>query len=320
MDWLKVLVSVIAAIGLFTHSLESFSEKFLIYVGGGLKSAIGNLSQNKLKGLFFGFIATALVQSSSAVVAIVISIVDSGVITFSNSLPILLGSNIGTTITAWLVSLKIEALGISLIALGFILGHFKGRLAMFSKPVFYLGLILFSLDLISENLEPIKDSPAMEFMLSYATTPIIGILIGALVTAICQSSSVTIGLAIILCDSGVLGLSGAIAIVVGSNIGTTSTAYIAAIKLKQAAKRTAFANLIFNAIGVIIYLPLASLFVILVQNLTNVLAYQVAYAHLFFNILIAIILIPFTNKIAILLERKTLSSIESKDSTINNKK
>jgi len=148
MIWWKVLVSVIAAIGLFTHSLESFSENFLNYAGGRIKSAVGTLTQNKFKGLFFGFIATALVQSSSAVTAIVISIVDSGIIAFSNSLPILLGSNIGTTITAWLVSFKIEALGISLIALGFVLGYFKGKFAMFSKPIFYLGLILFSLDLI----------------------------------------------------------------------------------------------------------------------------------------------------------------------------
>ena len=305
MEWWKVFISVIAAIGLFTHSLESFSENFIKYIGGGLKASIGKFTQNKLFALFFGFIATALVQSSSAVVSIVISIVDSGIISFSNSLPILLGSNIGTTITAWLVSFKIEALGISLIALGFILGYFKGRLSMFSKPIFYLGLILFSLDLISENLAPIKDSPTMELMLSYATIPIVGILIGALVTALCQSSSVTIGLAIILCDSGVLGLSGAIAIVVGSNIGTTSTAFIAAMKLKKAAKRTAYANLIFNTIGVLIYLPLASLFVLVVQELTDVLAYQVAYAHLIFNVLIAIILLPFTGKIARLLERKT---------------
>ncbi|MDG2280797.1 MAG: Na/Pi symporter, partial [Flavicella sp.] len=232
--WWKVLVSVIAAIGLFTHSLESFSQNFLKYVSGTFQSSIERFTQNKFKGVFFGFSATALVQSSSAVVAIVISIVDSGVISFGNSLPILLGSNIGTTVTAWLVSFKIEALGISLIALGFILGYFKGRISIAAKPIFYLGLILFSLELISQNLDPVKESPLMETFLSYATIPIIGVLIGAFVTAICQSSSVTIGLSIILCSNGVLDLNGAIAIVVGSNIGTTSTAFLAAMNLQHA--------------------------------------------------------------------------------------
>ncbi len=197
MDSLGILVSIIAAIGLFTHSLESFSNNLKEQANEKMHSALQKLTGSKLKGLLAGFLGTAIIQSSSAVVAITVGFVDSGVILFNNSLPILLGSNLGTTITAWLVSFNIEALGIFFLALGFILGYFMGRLLLISKPIFYLGLILFSLDMIGHFLEPIKNSEELIHYLSYASRPIVVVLIGALVTAICQSSSVTIGLIII---------------------------------------------------------------------------------------------------------------------------
>lgn len=308
MDTWSILISIIAAIGLFTHSLESFSNNLKEQANDKMQSAIKRFTGSKLKGLFTGFIGTGIIQSSSAVVAITVSFVDSGVISFHNSLPILLGSNLGTTITAWLVSFKIEALGISLLALGFVLGYFKGRLLLISKPIFYLGLILFSLDMIGQFLEPIKNSEELIYYLGYASRPIIGVLLGALVTAICQSSSVTIGLTIILCSQQILGLDAAIAIIVGSNVGTTSTAFIAAMKLDKTAKQTALANLIFNVIGVLIYLPLSKLYANLIDSFNVAIAYEVALAHLVFNVIITILILPFTKQFGRLIERRLIKA------------
>ncbi|MDT0552389.1 Na/Pi cotransporter family protein [Urechidicola vernalis] len=308
MDTLSILISIIAAIGLFTHSLESFSNNLKEHANDKMQLAIKRFTDSKFKGLLTGFVGTGIIQSSSAVVAITVSFVDSGIISFHNSLPILLGSNLGTTITAWLVSFKIEALGITFLALGFILGYFKGKLALISKPIFYLGLILFSLDMIGHFLEPIKNSEELIHYLSYAAKPIIGVLLGALVTAICQSSSVTIGLTIILCSQQLLGLDSAIAIIVGSNIGTTSTAFIAAMKLDKTAKQTALANLIFNIIGVLIYLPLAVPYKNLIDSFNVGIAFEVALAHLVFNLIITILILPFTKQFGKLIQNRLMKS------------
>ena len=308
MDTLSILISIIAAIGLFTHSLESFSNNLKEQANDKMQLAIKRFTGSKLKGLFTGFIGTGIIQSSSAVVAITVSFVDSGVISFHNSLPILLGSNLGTTITAWLVSFKIEALGIFLLALGFVLGYFKGKLLLISKPIFYLGLILFSLDMIGYFLEPIKNSEELIHYLSYASKPIIGVLLGALLTAICQSSSVTIGLAIILVGQQLLGLDAAIAIIVGSNVGTTSTAFIAAMKLDKTAKQTALANLIFNVIGVLIYLPLAIHYKNLIDSFNVGITFEVALAHLIFNLIITILILPFTKQFGKLIQNRLMKS------------
>ncbi|WP_330441987.1 Na/Pi cotransporter family protein [Flavobacterium sp. C4GT6] len=304
LNWLKILISVIAAIGLFTHSLEGFSDTLKSEANSKIKSLLTTLSHSKIKAFLLGFVGTALIQSSSAVISIVVSFVDSGVLLFESSLPILLGSNLGTTVTAWLVSFQMEALGIILLALGFVMGYFPERIKLYSKPVFYMGLILFSLELISMNLTPIKDSPDLVDFLGYASNPFIGILYGILITAICQSSSVTVGLTIILCSQNILGLDSAIGIIVGSNIGTTTTAFIASLKLGKVAKQTALANLAFNAIGVVIYLPFYKLFENLILSISSNITYQAALAHLIFNLIIAIVLLPVCHQFASLFKPK----------------
>ena len=297
MLWWEVAISVIAAIALFVHSLDHFSNKLQKRADGKLKIVIAKISNNKYKAFLLGFVATAIIQSSSAVISITISFVDSGLITFANSLPMILGSNLGTTFTAWLVSLDVSFLGSILVVIGFIIGYFPERIRLFSKPFFYLGLILFSLNLISANLAPIKESEEIVRFLSYASNPFFGIFLGMILTVITQASSVTIGLSIILCGQGVLGLDSAIGIIVGSNLGTTSTAFLASLKLGTIAKRTAFVNLLFNLFGTLIYLPFYSTFDDLVGKINAPIAMQAAFAHLFFNLAISIMLMPFIKQI-----------------------
>lgn len=295
MHWTQFLFGALASIGLFVHSLDHFSNKLKKRANDRLKKMIHAISGNKFKGLLLGFLATAVIQSSSAAISILVSFVDSGIIAFGNTLPILLGANIGTTVTAWLVSLDIQYLAVVLISIGFILSYFPEKIRFYSKPIFYLGLILFSLELIGTALEPLKSSQETIAFLKYAANPFIGVLLGMFITAITQSSSVTIGLAIILADQGVLELESAIAILVGSNLGTTTTAFIAALKLNKTAKKTALLNLLINAFGVLLYLPFYKLFDRAIGSIDTNIAMQVAYAHLIFNLVIAIILLPFSS-------------------------
>lgn len=297
MKWYEISISVMAMVALFIHSMDHFANNLKKRIGDRTNRLFSIVSNSRPKGFLFGFVATGIVQSSSVVISILISFVDSGMISFTGSLPILLGSNLGTTITAWLITLDINFLGTALIVIGFIVGYFPERIRLFSKPLFYLGLILFSLQLLDQTLAPLKESEKMIHFLSYAAHPISGIFLGILATAITQSSSVTVGLAIILAGQQVIQLESAIGIIVGSNIGTTSTAFLAAIKLNRLAKKTALINLYFNLFGAVLYLPFHNLFTELVRNVSGDLSVQVALAHLFFNLGIAAILLPFTTVI-----------------------
>lgn len=304
MQWYEISISIIAMIALFVHSMDHFANNLKKRVGGRMDRLFTSVSNNRFKGFLFGFVATGIVQSSSVVISILVSFVDTGLISFSGSLPVLLGSNLGTTVTAWLVTLDINFLGTVLIVIGFIVGYFPERIRLFSKPLFYLGLILFSLQLLDQSLDPLKESEKMIHFLGYASHPISGILIGILATAITQSSSVTVGLAIILTAQNVIQLESAIGIIVGSNIGTTSTAFLASIKLNQTAKKTALLNLFFNLFGALIYLPFHHIFSETIRSMNTDAAIQVALAHLFFNLGIGILILPFTNHISSYFERK----------------
>lgn len=298
------LVAIMAMVSLFLFSLQGFSKQLQKYSSESIKNWLGRVTKNKVLGLLLGAGLTALIQSSSAVSSIVVALVDSGIISFYNSLSILLGTNIGTTFTAWLITFNIQNLGPMLLVLGTIVGFLPWKIHIAGKSIFYLGLILFSLQLISNSLEPIKNSEEVLNILKYSSNKYIAIVIGMFLTALLQSSSVTTGLALVLATQGMLSLEAAIGIVVGCNIGTTSTAFMAAYKLGNIAKETAQANFIFNLIGLVLFLPFLSSFTGFIGNLNAEIGMQVATAHLIFNLTVAIVTFPFLNTIGKLIEQK----------------
>jgi phosphate:Na+ symporter len=304
MNTFNALIAIMATISLFIFSLNGFSKQLRKLGAEKLNKWLTKVTKNKVSGFFLGAGLTALVQSSSAVTSITVALVDSGIISFQNSLSVLIGSNLGTTFTAWLVTFKLDNLGPILLILGTIIGLLPYRIHLAGKSIFYLGLILFSLHLISETLEPVKSSEELNEWMKYASTPIIGVLLGLFTTVLVQSSSVTTGLAIILAGQGLINLEAAIAIVVGCNLGTTSTAFLASFGMKRAAKMTAMANFIFNFLGLILFLPFLSLFTSAISLMTMDITYKVAFAHLLFNIIVAIAAFPFISKIGSLLEKK----------------
>ena len=182
-----------------------------------------------------GAVATAIVQSSSAVTSLAVALVDAGVMSFRASLGVLLGANVGTTSTAWLVSLKLTSVGPFFIVFGTLLSTLPTRFKIFGKAAFYFGFIFFSLDIVSLTLKPLAQNPVFAEVLSRSRTRLMGLLAGMLITALVQSSNITTGLSILLVQQNILAAAAAIPIVIGANIGTTATALAASIKMQKTA-------------------------------------------------------------------------------------
>ena len=284
-----LIFAVASTVILFLYGLSSFSREIRDLGEAGLRRTLQAATANRMLGFAAGAGFTAIVQSRSAVTSLAVALVDSGVITFSNSLGILVGANVGTTATAWLVSFRLTGIGPIFIVLGALFGVLPSPLRVIGKAVFYFGFIFFALDLVSNSLDPLKDSERLPAMLAHATNPIIGALIGAVLTAVVQSSSVVTGLSILLVQQGTIETQAAVSIIVGANLGSAATALIASIPMSRAAKRSAQANAILNGGGVLLFLPLTYPLTELVTSLSDNAGISVALAHLIFNLTVAAI-------------------------------
>jgi phosphate:Na+ symporter len=283
----KIFLSIVSAIVLFLHGLEGFSREIQTVGGERLKEWLGRLTAKRWLGLLLGALATAIVQSSSAVTSLTVALVDAGTISFRSSLGVLLGANIGTTSTAWLVSLKLTSIGPFFIVLGALLGSLPTRLKILGEAAFYFGFIFFSLDVVSFTLKPLAQNPVFAEVLRESSTPLLGVLAGILVTAIVQSGSITTGLCILLVQQNLLSATAAIPIVIGASVGSTSTALIASIKMQRTARRVALANLCFNAFGVVLFLPFLGWFAVRVVEFAGEPGMAVAWAQLIFKIVMS---------------------------------
>jgi phosphate:Na+ symporter len=284
MSSFRVLLSITSAIVLFLYGLGAFSQEIQTVGGETLKTWLGRLTQSRWLAVLLGALATAIVQSSSAVTALTVALVDAGTMSFQSTLGVLLGANIGTTSTAWLVSLKLTSIGPFFIVFGTLLSALPTRFKMFGKAAFYFGFIFFSLDVVSFTLKPLSQNPVFAEVLSRSTTPLMGALAGMVITAIVQSSSITTGLCILLVQQNIMPATAAIPIVIGANIGTTATALVASIKMQRTARRVAVANLYFNAFGVLLFLPFLGRFAAKVVEFAGEPGMAVAWAQLIFNV------------------------------------
>lgn len=287
MSGTDVLIGVLAAIALFIYALQGFSEEIEQKGGKRLRRLLENTTASPLRGYLLGAGITALLQSSSAVGALTVALIDAGTLTLRGSLPVFLGTNVGTTATAFLISFDLGSLGSWLIVAG-AAGSLAGRRwGLVGKAVFYCGLVLFSLHLLSDALKPIKDHAIVAVILSYASTPILGILIGAIVTAVVQSSSVTIGLTVLLAQQSIVPTSAILPIVIGANLGTTSTALIASYSLSQTARNAALANFFFNAVAGVALFPFLWLISEPAGTIVADPGVAVALCHIGFNLLVS---------------------------------
>lgn len=295
----QIIFSIFSAIILFLYGLGAFSQELKIAAGQKLEVIMGRLTSNRVIAFIVGLICTALIQSSTAVSTLAVSLIDGGVLTFSGAIAIMLGSYIGTTLTAWMVSFKLTGVGPIFIVIGALVGILPWKAKIFGKAIFYFGFIFFSLDLVSSSLQPLKQSQYLAEFLLYTNTPFKGIVIGALLTALMQSSTVVTGLAIIFVQQGILSPEASIPIVLGANIGTTFTGLYATLGMIGTAKKAAWTNTIINTVSVLILYPFIAPFTRLVLEISPNNDMVVAVAHLCFNICVVtvfmVLLTPFVN-------------------------
>lgn len=288
MSQMQAVFAALSAVVLFLYGLQGFSRELQAVGGRALQQWLGRMTSRRWAGFGIGALATALLQSSSAVSSLTTALVDAAVIPFRNSLAVLLGANVGTTATAWLVSFKLTGIGPVFIVLGALASLLPWRFRVVGKAVFYFGLVFFGLDLVASTLRPLAAHPAFATTLALAGTPWLGVFAGAVFTAVVQSSSVTTGLAILLVQQQLLPAEAAIPIVIGANVGSTSTALLASAGMRPAARATAISNLVFNMVGMLAFLPFLVPFSrVMVAYAANP-AMAVALAHLVFNLAIAL--------------------------------
>jgi Na/Pi-cotransporter len=283
----RVLLSIVSAILLFLFGLGAFSQELQKVGGETLRKWLGRLTEKRWRAVVLGAVATAIIQSSSAVTSLTVALVETGTMSFRSSLGVLLGANIGTTSTAWLVSLKLTSIGPFFIVFGAVLSAIPTRFKMLGKAAFYFGFIFFSLDVVSFTLKPLGQSAAFAEVLSRSSTPLMGVLAGMLVTAVVQSSSITTGLCILLVQQNILAAAAAVPIVMGANIGTTATGLVASIGMQRTARRVAVANLCFNVFGVLLFLPFLGPFAQWVVTFVADPGMAVAWAQLIFNLVMS---------------------------------
>jgi phosphate:Na+ symporter len=297
-EQLQILIGGLTAVILFVYGLEHFSREIERVSGDRLRRFLSRATRIPAVGVLLGAAVTAVIQSSSATSVIAISLVNAGVLSFKNSVGVILGSNVGTTLTAQLVAFKLTAFAPLLVILGFVLSLVRSRWSIFGKSIFYFGFVFFSLNLISSTLEPLRDSPTLVNYLLQPQPIVWTVLAGCVFTALVQSSSVTTGLAIVFAQQGMLGLENAVPLIMGANIGTTATALIAMFNMDAAAKKTALSHLMFNIGGVVVFLPLVLLFGDSLSQYKDRPDIVLANVHLLFNLgaclLFLALIRPFT--------------------------
>ncbi len=288
MKW-QIIVGIIPGLLIFIYGIGHLSHEIQQVAGRRFKKLLARMTKNPFYGVVLGTGATSILQSSSATTLIAVSLVNAGALTLEQSLGIIFGANIGTTITSQLVALKLTTYAPLFLVLGFLIGIFGRHYKFLGKAIFYFGLVFFALHLVGQAVDPIKNDPLVIDFFSNLKSPLIGIVVGFVFTVLLQSSSVTSGIAVLLGVQGLLGPATAIPIIFGANIGTTTMTVLASVGMEPAARRSAFAHMLFNVAGVLIALPLLPFLLKLLTWIGGGIGQQIANGHIIFNIGTAII-------------------------------
>ena len=311
--------SLLGGLALFLYGMQMMSNGLEAAAGNKMKQILEKLTANRFLGVLVGAGITAVIQSSSATTVMVVGFVNSGMMTLQQAVWIIMGANIGTTITGQLIALDVGAIAPLLAFLGVALVVFikKQKVHHYGLILAGLGILFVGMDMMSAAMMPLRESEAFISLMTKFSNPFLGILAGAVFTAIIQSSSASVGILQALASSGLIGLGNAVYVLFGQNIGTCITAILASIGTNRNAKRTTIIHLMFNIIGTIIFTTVCILTPLtdLIESLTpdNVAA-QIANMHTLFNIVTTLLLLPFGTYLA-KLARKILP--EKKDENVD---
>ena len=334
MDIFGVL-SLIGGLALFLYGMTTMGDGLVRLSGGRLEKILEKLTQNRLMALLLGVFVTAVIQSSSATTVMVVGFVNSGIMNLNQAVGVIMGANIGTTVTSWILSLtgisssniflsllKPSSFTPVLAAIGiiFLMGSKDGsKKKNIGTILLGFAVLMFGMEAMSSSVAPLKDDAAFTGMLTHFSNPFLGLIVGALLTAIIQSSSASVGILQALCISGVVSYGTAIPIIMGQNIGTCVTAMISSVGASKNAKRAAFIHLYFNMIGTAIFMIVfysINHFVHFSFLTEEASAAGIAVIHSLFNIGACLVLFPFADglvKLATLTVRDSKKEEEKKE-------
>jgi len=327
-----IIFSLLGGLALFLFGMKVLSSGLQMAFGNKIKTLMEKLTGNKIAGVGIGALVTAIVQSSSITTVTLVGLINAGLITLAQSIPIIMGANIGTTITAQLIAFKVGKYSLPIIAIGFILYSLESyRLPFIEKylekkckkdpdkdkgkrnTLKYVGQIILGFGILflgmtlmsSESKHLVENPSAVKFLAGMGKVPTLGVLAGAIFTGIIQSSSATSGLVISMGMGAhkLINLKSAVALIMGANIGTCITVVLASFGSTLSSRRAALSHVLFNIIGTLIFFPFIGLFVDLIQKTSPDLARQIANAHLCFNLITTTVLLPLSGALLFVVKK-----------------
>ncbi|MDY0162017.1 Na/Pi cotransporter family protein [Desulfobotulus sp.] len=318
-NWITFVCQLLGGLGLFLFGMRLMSDGLQKSAGDSLRSILERLTSNRVIGAMVGIVVTAMVQSSSATTVMVVGFVNAGLMNLTQALSVVLGANVGTTVTAQLIAFKITSLALPAIGVGVFLRLFSriSKLQYWGEILIGFGLLFLGLQVMTDGFVPLRKSAMFrEAFIYFSVNPLAAAFAGAVLTMLVQSSSATMGITIALASTGLIDFYAAAAFVLGENIGTTITANIAAIGANKTAKRAALGHFLFNALGVAYMLILLTFFTGFVDSITPgdpnfvnadgfhpYAARHIANVHTLFNLINIVIFLPMIGFLALLCER-----------------
>lgn len=311
-SWWILLMTLLGGLALFLYGMGKLSEGLKKAAGNRMRVLLSALTDNRVVGMFVGAFVTMVIQSSSATTVMLVSFVQAQLMTFSQSLGVILGADIGTTVTAQLIAFKVTQYALLMIAGGFGLTMLGRRDAHrhVGEAILGFGILFFGMKLMSDAMAPLRSYPAFVDLLKNFENPLFGILIGTVLTAVIQSSSAFIGIVIVLAQQGVLTLEAGIPLIFGANVGTCVTAGLSSVGAVREAKRVALAHVLFKIGGVALFVLWIPTFAGFIRSISPVAdgsglaklaaetPRQIANAHTIFNVSLALVFLPFTSLFA----------------------
>lgn len=300
---INYFIELLGGLALFLYGMEMMSSGLELVAGDKLRVIIEKMTSSFFKSILVGTFVTAIIQSSSATTVMVVGFVNAGLMTIYQAVGIIMGANIGTTITGQLVALNISTVAPIIAFTGFVLNTFSKnkKKRHIGQAIIGLGFLFMGMQFMSEAMEPLRNYPGFVTMMTKFENPILGVLAGTIITAIIQSSSASLGILQAIANQGVIPLHSAMYIIFGFNIGTCITSVLSSVGSSKNAKRTALVHVLFNIIGTIIFVTVSFVIPIdkIIMSFSRELpAAQIANLHTLFNVATSLLLFPFSRKLA----------------------
>ena len=304
-SWTYLIMGLFGGLAFFLYGMEMMSEGMKKTAGNQMRSILAALTRNRIFALGAGAFVTMVIQSSSATTVMLVSFVQAGLMNFTQSLGVILGADIGTTITAQLIAFKLTDYALAMIAIGFSLRMFSksDKTKEIGNVILGFGILFFGMKLMSDAMIPLRTFPEFINFIKGLENPMLGLLVGTLFTGLIQSSSAFTGIVIVLAQQGFITLEAGIPLVFGANIGTCITAGLATIGASREAKRVAIAHVLFKILGVMLFIFWIPSFAKVITQISSYFgststARQIANAHTIFNVSIGLFFLPMTGLLA----------------------